>query len=46
MRKMGMSPLPPGRSRLQDRMKGQGMKLPVALAREARELKEKIKGKK
>jgi hypothetical protein len=44
LRKMGLNPLPPGRSRLQDRMKGQGMRLPVALAREARELKDKIKG--
>jgi hypothetical protein len=44
LRKMGVSPLPPGRSLLHDRMKGQGMRLPVALGRQAVKLKEKIKG--
>lgn len=42
IRKMGFKPLPPGQSRLHDRMKGQGMRLPVALAREVRELKDKM----
>ena len=41
LRKFGMNPLPPGRSRMQDRLKGHGMKLPVAVAREIVELKEK-----
>lgn len=44
MRKMGLSPVPPGRSRLQDYIKGRGMQVPVVLAKQARTFKEKIAG--
>lgn len=42
IRKMGLNPLPPGRSQLQDRLKGQGMNVPVALAKKAVAMKKKL----
>ncbi|MEO6829457.1 MAG: hypothetical protein ABI164_06570 [Acidobacteriaceae bacterium] len=42
MRKVGLNPLPPGQSRLQDRLKGHGMNVPVSLAKKLIAAKKKI----
>jgi len=46
MRKMGLNPLPPGRSHLMDRIKGRGMQVPVVLAKKAVAVKAKLQPKK
>ncbi len=45
-RRMGLSPLPPGRSYMRDRIKAQGMRLPVYMARQAVTIKESLQRKK
>lgn len=42
LRKAGIHPTPPGRSALRDRIKGQGMQIPVSLAKQAVAVKEKL----
>lgn len=44
-RKMGLSPVPPGQSAIRDRMKAQGMRLPVFLAKQAVAVKENLTSK-
>lgn len=44
-RKMGFAPVPPGRSVMRDRMKAQGMRLPVYLAKQAVSVRESLKRK-
>lgn len=44
MRKMGLSPQPPGRSKFADRVKGHGMQIPVVLAKKALAAKNKLRG--
>jgi len=44
-RKMGLSPVPPGQSAMRDRMKAQGMRLPVFLAKQAVAVKENLTAK-
>lgn len=44
-RKMGLSPVPPGQSAIRDRMKAQGMRLPVFLAKQAVAVKENLTAK-
>ncbi len=41
-RKMGINPVPPGRSHLRDRMKAHAMRLPVFLAKKAKGAKESL----
>jgi hypothetical protein len=45
-RKMGLAPLPPGRSQMRDRIKAHGMRLPVFMAKQAVAVKESLKSKK
>ena len=45
-RRMGLSPLAPGRSFMRDRIKAHGMRLPVYMAREAVKVKENLQKRK
>lgn len=44
-RKMGLTPTPPGRSYVRDRIKAHGMRLPVFMAKQALAAKEKLRRK-
>lgn len=45
VRKMGFHPVPPGKSPVRDAIKAHGMKLPIFAARQARDLREKLRKK-